>query len=174
MIKIGKVEGDVIEQGGIKNQTIVQGGNPTIINDGDRQSTLTAGQQADSAPATTPRISRPRVLAEEVLNLVAEGMISQPSDLCVIYKLEQEFPLVGFRSPKDFIERFPTMLPQPLPAELMPNANNFKHINLGSNNYPDWPLKDNADINTVHFKALAEAFIDDMKALGFVHPSLRA
>lgn len=119
------------------------------------------------------RMSPPKALAQVMKQMIDDGMICQPADVCLIFKLDQEIPCMGFVSMQDFISRIPKVVPELQGSELMPNTAHFKSINFGSNNYPQWPWDGFAQRTLPHVRAVCDNFLDAMAALGFVHPSLR-
>lgn len=119
-----------------------------------------------------PRISPPKALAQVMKQMIDDGMICQPSDVCLLYKLDQEIPCIGFLSTQDFINRITKILPELEGTELMPNASHFKNLSFGNNNYPNWSWDSFPQRVVPHFRAVIDSFLDAMAALGFVHPSV--
>ena len=119
------------------------------------------------------RVSPPKALAQVMKQMIDDGMICQPSDVCLVFKLDQEIPCMGFLSTQDFITRIAKIVPELNGSDLMPNAGHFKNLSFGNNNYPNWPWDELPQRSVPHFRAVIDSFLDAMAALGFVHPSLR-
>lgn len=138
----------------------------TVCFDKDMQMQVMNAEQI-----TAGEMSAPMAFQSALKTMIDEGTICQISDLCHIYRVDNEMGAVGFLSIPDFLRRLEKLCDECSRKDLFPNVNNFKNYSYGTKDFPDWPWNNFAPSAIPHIKAVCNAYIRLMSNHGFRHSS---
>lgn len=104
-----------------------------------------------------------------IYRMVKSGHLSEKGDFGVIYKLDTEIHVMGWKKyvqMADYLERM-----EHLPSTLQAQACSINSANFGSGIYPHWNIDSNDVQVQSHIHSLAKEYILQMALCGHIHPS---
>lgn len=104
-----------------------------------------------------------------ILAMVKSGQLCEKNDFGIIYKLDVEMHVMGFKQYRALADYLATM--SDLPPALCAQSHSVGYYSFGHGTYPDWLFDGSLDdAAQSHIHSVACEYIRQMGQLGFVHP----
>ena len=108
-----------------------------------------------------------------ILAMVKSRQLSEKNDFGIIYKLDVEMHVMGFKQYRALADYLATM--SDLPPALCAQSHSVGYYSFGHGIYPDWLFDGSLDdAAQSHIHSVACEYIRQMGQLGFLHPHYQA